>query len=88
MQLQWGTSCLIIALRIPTIKRSANAFAVFVKSQRKWESAALTEESIRTFKERMKAFGYTSDNVLPHGSYLINMANPDEWVLSRVVLVA
>ena len=56
----------------------ANAFAIFLKSQRKWESNALKEESITKFKERMKAFGYSASHVLPHGSYLVNLGNPDK----------
>ncbi|KAF8886870.1 xylose isomerase-like protein [Gymnopilus junonius] len=56
----------------------ANAFALFVKSQRKWTSPPMKDESVREFKKRMKDFGYTSRMVLPHGSYLLNLANPDE----------
>ncbi|KAJ8469314.1 hypothetical protein ONZ51_g9085 [Trametes cubensis] len=55
----------------------ANAFAIFLKSQRKWESNALKDESITKFKERMRAFGYSPSHVLPHGSYLVNLGNPD-----------
>ncbi|KAH8106397.1 xylose isomerase-like protein [Phellopilus nigrolimitatus] len=55
----------------------ANAFALFLKSQRKWSSPALSEESISLFKTRMAAFGYDPYHVLPHGSYLINLGNPD-----------
>ncbi|GLB34475.1 putative AP endonuclease family 2 [Lyophyllum shimeji] len=55
----------------------ANAFALFVKSQRKWESPPLTPESISLFKERMEEHGYCSSDILPHGSYLVNLGNPD-----------
>ncbi|OJT12507.1 hypothetical protein TRAPUB_10908 [Trametes pubescens] len=55
----------------------ANAFAIFLKSQRKWESNALKDESIAKFKERMKTFGYSPSYILPHGSYLVNLGNPD-----------
>ncbi|KAJ3565581.1 hypothetical protein NP233_g7543 [Leucocoprinus birnbaumii] len=55
----------------------ANAFALFLKSQRKWTSPALTNDSIASFKEKMTEHNYTSDVVLPHGSYLINLGNPD-----------
>lgn len=55
----------------------ANAFALFLKSQRKWTSPPLSEESIVSFKERMKEYGYSPNVVLPHGSYLINLGNPD-----------
>ncbi|KAF9242073.1 xylose isomerase-like protein, partial [Melanogaster broomeanus] len=56
----------------------ANAFALFVKSQRKWSSPPLTNEGIASFKARMNEFGYDPKHVLPHGSYLINLGNPDE----------
>ena len=58
----------------------ANAFALFLKSQRKWTSPNLTERSIEAFKARLREFGYAPDLVLPHGSYLINLGNPDEFV--------
>ncbi|KIJ16658.1 hypothetical protein PAXINDRAFT_98484 [Paxillus involutus ATCC 200175] len=56
----------------------ANAFALFVKSQRRWTSPPLTNENIATFKARMNEFGYDSKHILPHGSYLINLGNPDD----------
>ncbi|KAI0638661.1 xylose isomerase-like protein [Trametes polyzona] len=55
----------------------ANAFAIFLKSQRKWESKSLASDSIAKFKDRMKAFGYSPSHILPHGSYLVNLGNPD-----------
>ncbi|KAF4615673.1 hypothetical protein D9613_012513 [Agrocybe pediades] len=55
----------------------ANAFALFLKSQRKWTSPPITPESISLFKERMKEYGYDSKVVLPHGNYLVNLGNPD-----------
>ncbi|THH26742.1 hypothetical protein EUX98_g7445 [Antrodiella citrinella] len=56
----------------------ATAFALFVKSQRKWESKELTPASISTFKSRLAEFGYSPDHILPHGSYLVNLGNPDQ----------
>ncbi|KAJ7142105.1 xylose isomerase-like protein [Mycena crocata] len=55
----------------------ANSFALFVKSQRKWTSLALTETSIASFKARLIEHGYDPRHILPHGSYLINLGNPD-----------
>ena len=60
---------------------SANAFAIFLKSQRKWDSKSLQDESIAKFKQRMKDFGNSPKYVLPHGSYLVNLANPDKYVV-------
>ncbi|EPQ57706.1 AP endonuclease [Gloeophyllum trabeum ATCC 11539] len=56
----------------------ANSFALFLKSQRKWTGPALTEESIAKFKLRLGSLGYSPQDILPHGSYLINLGNPDE----------
>ncbi|KAG6830556.1 hypothetical protein H0H87_007664 [Tephrocybe sp. NHM501043] len=55
----------------------ANAFALFLKSQRKWTSPALSLESVAAFKDRLAEYGYSSSVILPHGSYLINLGNPD-----------
>ncbi|TDL19144.1 AP endonuclease [Rickenella mellea] len=55
----------------------ANAFALFLKSQRKWLSPDVTDESVKLFKSRMQEFNYSPRHVLPHGSYLINLGNPD-----------
>ncbi|KAI0949785.1 hypothetical protein AcV7_008451 [Taiwanofungus camphoratus] len=56
----------------------ANAFALFLKSQRKWTSSDLTSQSASLFKDRLKQFGYSAAHILPHGSYLVNLGNPDE----------
>ncbi|KAF8967369.1 xylose isomerase-like protein [Flammula alnicola] len=63
---------------VNAVSIGANAFALFVKSQRKWTSPPLTNDSITEFKKRMKEHKYTSRMVLPHGSYLINLGNPDK----------
>ncbi|KAJ7237752.1 xylose isomerase-like protein [Mycena haematopus] len=55
----------------------ANSFALFVKSQRKWTSPPLSETTILGFKARLLEHGYEPRHILPHGSYLINLGNPD-----------
>lgn len=55
----------------------ATAFALFLKSQRKWESKAITEISAEKFKKRLRTLGYSPGCVLPHGNYLVNLGNPD-----------
>ncbi|MCD8177495.1 MAG: deoxyribonuclease IV [Tannerellaceae bacterium] len=55
----------------------AKAFALFTKNQRQWKSPALTAKSIELFKERCEEYGYTTKQILPHDSYLINLAHPD-----------
>ncbi|TEB21425.1 AP endonuclease [Coprinellus micaceus] len=55
----------------------ANAFALFLKPQRTWASAPLSASSVALFKERMEELSYEAKHVLPHGSYLVNLGNPD-----------
>lgn len=56
----------------------ANAFAVFLKSQRKWESPPLAPEAKTQFHALSKQHGYdAAAQVLPHGSYLVNLAQAD-----------
>lgn len=56
-----------------------NSFALFLKSPRRWESPAITPEDEKTFKELCEKYKYNPrTDILPHGSYFINMANPDD----------
>lgn len=55
-----------------------NSFAMFLKSPRKWVSPQYTEEEIQKFKDNCKEYNYNPlTDVLPHGQYFINLANPD-----------
>ena len=63
-------------------KAGANGLALFVKSQRQWKSNPFEQESIDRFKQGMKSveeggMGYGPETILVHGSYLINLGNPD-----------
>ena len=64
-------------------KIDAQGFAIFTRNQRRWESPALSEQSIELFKQRMTEYGYTAEMVLPHNSYLINLSQPDAEKRSR-----
>ncbi|KAB2572118.1 putative dna-(apurinic or apyrimidinic site) lyase 1 protein [Lasiodiplodia theobromae] len=56
-----------------------NAFALFLKSQRKWANPAITSEAITMFKQQCDHHKYESNkHVVPHGSYLVNLAHTDE----------
>lgn len=57
----------------------ANSFALFLKSQRKWSSPALADEARDQFKAFCLEHKYdAAKHVLPHGSYLVNLAQADE----------
>lgn len=56
-----------------------NSFAMFLKSPRQWNSKPFPADEINKFKENCKKLGYDAlTDILPHGSYFINLANPDE----------
>ncbi|MGL1892570.1 MAG: deoxyribonuclease IV [Spirochaetaceae bacterium] len=55
----------------------AKGFALFTKNQRQWVAKDLTPENINNFKDNMNKYGYKPENVLAHGSYLVNLGNPD-----------
>ncbi|OAX77284.1 hypothetical protein ACJ72_08420, partial [Emergomyces africanus] len=55
-----------------------NAFALFLKSQRKWENPPLQSEHRDQFRQLCSLYNYdASKHVLPHGSYLVNLAQED-----------
>ena len=53
----------------------ANAFALFLKSQRKWDNPALKDEHRDEFIHNCSEHKFeSSKHVVPHGSYLVNLA--------------
>jgi len=63
-------------------KAGANGVAMFVKSQRQWKSNPFEQDVIDKFHAAMKpkeegGVGYGPETILVHGSYLINLGNPD-----------
>ncbi|CAJ0745468.1 17406_t:CDS:2 [Entrophospora sp. SA101] len=56
----------------------ANAFAIFLKNQRRWESPPLNTDHISSFQSLCIKHDYPAKYILPHGNYLVNLANPDE----------
>ncbi|PKH24348.1 deoxyribonuclease IV [Enterobacterales bacterium CwR94] len=61
----------------------ATAFALFTKNQRQWRAAPLTQEIISAFRTACEKYGYTSAQILPHDSYLINLGHPVEEALLK-----
>lgn len=55
----------------------AKSFALFTRNPSRWMSKPLTEAEADTFKENCAKYGYSSDVILPHDSFLINLGSPD-----------
>ena len=62
---------------------TANAFALFTKNQRQWAAKPLEESAIVAFKARCQQYGFSSDAILPHDSYLINLGSPESEKLEK-----
>ncbi|KAK0729183.1 xylose isomerase-like protein [Apiosordaria backusii] len=58
----------------------ANAFALFLKPHRTWNYPPFSPDSPSLFSSLLKTHAYTnpSTTILPHASYLINLAQPDK----------
>ncbi|OAA64062.1 DNA-(apurinic or apyrimidinic site) lyase [Cordyceps fumosorosea ARSEF 2679] len=56
----------------------ANSFALFLKSQRKWDNPPINPEAKSLFMSGCSNHGYNAaEHALPHGSYLVNLAQSD-----------
>ena len=62
-----------------SIHIGGNAFALFLKSQRKWANPPLADEHRLSFHDDCKTHAYDQTKVVvPHGSYLVNLAHTDK----------
>ena len=43
----------------------------------RWDGPPLTDETVLAFKAACLDFGFLPEQILPHGSYLINLASSD-----------
>ncbi|EED22056.1 DNA (apurinic or apyrimidinic site) lyase, endon uclease [Talaromyces stipitatus ATCC 10500] len=64
---------------VNSVHIGGNAFALFLKSQRKWENPPLQDENKEQFLKFCLDHEYDAAKyILPHGSYLVNLAQEDE----------
>ncbi|KAI1128907.1 xylose isomerase-like protein [Nemania abortiva] len=62
-----------------TVNIGANAFALFLKSQRKWANPPITPEARDGFRSLSKTHKFeVHRHCLPHGSYLVNLAQAEK----------
>lgn len=55
----------------------SQAFALFLRSQRRWEAPPLQPAMASAFREACVTQRFSLGHVVPHGSYLVNLANAD-----------
>jgi deoxyribonuclease-4 len=56
----------------------ANAYALFLKNQKRWNAAAYKDEAVWEFKKLNEQYNFDANQILPHDSYLINLGNFDK----------
>ena len=61
----------------------AKSFALFTRNPSRWTSKPISAGEAEAFKENCAACGYTSDVILPHDSFLINLGSPDKEKLQK-----
>jgi len=64
-------------------KIGAKAFALFTKNQRQWSAGPYSKNNIDNFKINLEKSGIKPHLVLPHDSYLINLAHPETEALQK-----
>jgi len=65
------------------VKIGGTSFALFLKNQRQWASRALNAEEISNFRSLLKKYNFPANKILPHGTYLMNLGNPDPEKLQK-----
>ncbi|KAI3329336.1 AP endonuclease [Xylariaceae sp. AK1471] len=62
-----------------TVHIGANAFALFLKSQRKWANPPIAPEALNGFRSLSEAHKFeVHRHCVPHGSYLVNLAQAEK----------
>jgi AP endonuclease-1 len=65
--------------KLADVPSSGNSFALFLKSQRKWENPPLQDDHRDQFRQMCLEHKYDgAKHILPHGSYLVNLAQEDK----------
>ncbi len=55
----------------------ANAFACFVKNERRWFAEPFSKDEVDEFQKQLQINAILPQQVIAHSSYLVNLANPD-----------
>ncbi|VIO93054.1 Protein-tyrosine phosphatase containing protein [Brugia malayi] len=59
------------------------SFAFFVRNQRSWNSPPIKAEVVQAFRETAQKLKFPMDQIVVHGSYLINGGSCDMEILAR-----
>lgn len=68
---------------ISATRQRCNAFGLFVRNQRQWNSKPLEDDAVDKFKQACHEMDFSPMHILPHGSYLINCGSPNAQTLQK-----
>ncbi|UAJ64871.1 deoxyribonuclease IV [Candidatus Schneideria nysicola] len=61
----------------------ATAFAMFTNNPLRWFASPLPSEELDNFRRNCQIYNYSSDQILVHSSYLINLGHPKKCGLEQ-----
>lgn len=62
---------------LEAIAIGAKSFALFTGSSNRWSSKPISDADAHAFKENCRRGGFSSEQILPHDNFLINLGSPD-----------
>jgi endonuclease IV len=65
------------------VKANATAIGMFVGSQRQWRQTQFASGAIKEFQTKLAEAKLCADDVLVHGSYLMNLGHPNDELLKK-----
>lgn len=70
-------------------KLKSTAIGLFIKNPLRWNISNITHQTIENFKEMCIKYNYSSNQILPHSGFLINLGHPNPFFLnkSRISLI-
>jgi deoxyribonuclease-4 len=61
----------------------STAIGLFIKNPLRWKVPKITQKIIKDFKKTCKKYNYSSEQILPHSGFLINLGHPNPVFLNK-----
>jgi AP endonuclease-1 len=68
---------------VNAVNIGANSLSLFLKS-RTWSAPPLAQITIDAFRDACKQHGFDHRHIIPHGQYIVNLANADALKREKV----
>jgi deoxyribonuclease-4 len=64
-------------------KLKSTAIGFFLKNPLQWNISSINKKIIKNFKNSCEKYQYSSNQILPHSGFLINLGHPNEYFLNK-----